>query len=103
MGIYYPFFRGHAHLETTRREPWLFGPESTARIRTATGGTDVVTGLTVGTSGSDINLDSSLLGELGKERSNELLASPRVDNQGLAFAAVGAASDQCGGNRGKAS
>ncbi|PNH09384.1 Neutral alpha-glucosidase AB [Tetrabaena socialis] len=35
VGIFYPFFRGHAHLETQRREPWLFGPEPTARIRTA--------------------------------------------------------------------
>lgn len=35
LGAYYPFFRGHAHLEAHRREPWLFGPESTARIRAA--------------------------------------------------------------------
>ncbi|KXZ56930.1 hypothetical protein GPECTOR_1g839 [Gonium pectorale] len=35
LGIYYPFFRGHAHLETQRREPWLFGPDHTARIRAA--------------------------------------------------------------------
>ncbi|GLI69804.1 hypothetical protein VaNZ11_014505 [Volvox africanus] len=35
VGIYYPFFRGHAHLETQRREPWLFGEDTTARIRTA--------------------------------------------------------------------
>ena len=35
LGAYYPFFRGHAHLETARREPWLFGEETTARIRTA--------------------------------------------------------------------
>ena len=35
VGTYYPFFRGHAHLETKRREPWLFGEESTAIIRTA--------------------------------------------------------------------
>lgn len=35
VGAYYPFFRGHAHLETPRREPWLFGDEATARIRTA--------------------------------------------------------------------
>lgn len=34
------------------------GTAAAARIRTATGGTDIVTGLTVGTSGSDINLDS---------------------------------------------
>lgn len=35
MGIYYPFFRGHAHLDSPRREPWLFGQETTLRIRTA--------------------------------------------------------------------
>ena len=35
VGTYYPFFRGHAHLETKRREPWLFGDESTAIIRQA--------------------------------------------------------------------
>lgn len=35
LGAYYPFFRGHAHLETQRREPWLFGPDATARIRDA--------------------------------------------------------------------
>ena len=35
LGAFYPFFRGHAHLETARREPWLFGDEATARIRTA--------------------------------------------------------------------
>ena len=35
------------------------GTAAAARIRTATGGTDVVTGLTVGTSGQDINLDST--------------------------------------------
>jgi hypothetical protein len=34
------------------------GTAAAARIRTAVGGTDIVTGLTVGTSGSDINLDS---------------------------------------------
>lgn len=32
---WHPFFRGHAHLETKRREPWLFGEENTARIRNA--------------------------------------------------------------------
>jgi alpha 1,3-glucosidase len=26
---WHPFFRGHAHLETKRREPWLFGDENT--------------------------------------------------------------------------
>ena len=25
LGAFYPFFRGHAHLDTKRREPWLFG------------------------------------------------------------------------------
>jgi hypothetical protein len=34
------------------------GTAAAARIRTSSGGTDIVTGLTVGTSGSDINLDS---------------------------------------------
>jgi hypothetical protein len=34
------------------------GTAAAARIRTAVGGTDIVTGLTVGTSASDINLDS---------------------------------------------
>eukprot|EP00899_Mesostigma_viride_P016621 jgi/Mesvir1/24960/Mv16930-RA.1 len=35
LGAFYPFFRGHAHLDTRRREPWLFGEESTALIRDA--------------------------------------------------------------------
>lgn len=34
------------------------GTAAAARIRTATAGTDIVTGLTVGLSGSDVNLDS---------------------------------------------
>ena len=34
------------------------GTAAAARIRTGTGGTDIVTGLTVGLSASDINLDS---------------------------------------------
>lgn len=34
------------------------GTAAVARIRTATGGTDIITGLTVGTSGTDIVLDS---------------------------------------------
>ena len=34
------------------------GTAAAARIRTAGGGTDIITGLTVGLSGSDINLDS---------------------------------------------
>jgi len=28
-----PFFRGHSAKETKRREPWLFGEEVTAAIR----------------------------------------------------------------------
>jgi hypothetical protein len=35
------------------------GTAAAARIRTASGGTDIVTGLTVGTSGADIILDST--------------------------------------------
>ncbi|GMH33907.1 hypothetical protein BSKO_01741 [Bryopsis sp. KO-2023] len=35
FGIFYPFFRAHAHLEAKRREPWLFGDESTERIKSA--------------------------------------------------------------------
>lgn len=35
VGAYYPFFRGHAHLETQRREPWLFGDDATRRVRAA--------------------------------------------------------------------
>ncbi len=34
------------------------GTAAAARIRTASGGTDIITGLTVSTSGADINLDS---------------------------------------------
>uniref|UniRef100_A0A674C763 Glucosidase II alpha subunit a n=1 Tax=Salmo trutta TaxID=8032 RepID=A0A674C763_SALTR len=34
-GAYQPFFRAHAHLDTPRREPWLFGPDNTALIREA--------------------------------------------------------------------
>lgn len=34
------------------------GTAAAARVRTATGGTDIITGLTVGTSGTDIVLDS---------------------------------------------
>lgn len=35
------------------------GTAAAARIRTATGGTDIITGLTVGTSATDIVLDST--------------------------------------------
>lgn len=32
---YHPFFRGHAHIDSPRREPWLFGDEATQLIRAA--------------------------------------------------------------------
>ena len=35
VGTFYPFFRGHAHLDTKRREPWLFGEPHTSHIRRA--------------------------------------------------------------------
>lgn len=35
VGAYYPFFRGHAHHDTKRREPWLFGERNTELIRDA--------------------------------------------------------------------
>ncbi|KAF9583795.1 hypothetical protein BGW38_008502, partial [Lunasporangiospora selenospora] len=34
-GSFYPFFRGHAHQDSKRREPWLFGEPYTSQIRTA--------------------------------------------------------------------
>ncbi|KAM9251658.1 neutral alpha-glucosidase AB [Cariama cristata] len=34
-GAFQPFFRAHAHLDTVRREPWLFGEENMALIRAA--------------------------------------------------------------------
>lgn len=34
-GIWYPFFRAHAHIDTKRREPWLFGEPYTSIIRAA--------------------------------------------------------------------
>lgn len=34
-GAFYPFFRAHSHLETKRREPWLFGERYTSIIRNA--------------------------------------------------------------------
>ncbi|KAM4829654.1 neutral alpha-glucosidase C isoform 3-T3 [Thomomys bottae] len=34
-GAYQPFFRGHATMNTKRREPWLFGEEHTQFIRKA--------------------------------------------------------------------
>eukprot|EP00850_Spirogloea_muscicola_P008455 SM000045S16200 [mRNA] locus=s45:243450:247942:+ [translate_table: standard] len=35
LGAFYPFFRAHAHLDTKRREPWLFGEPYTSAIREA--------------------------------------------------------------------
>ncbi|KAI4310832.1 hypothetical protein MLD38_035784 [Melastoma candidum] len=35
LGAYYPFFRGHAHQDTKRREPWLFGERNTELMREA--------------------------------------------------------------------
>lgn len=34
-GAFQPFFRAHAHLDTVRREPWLFGEEVAGLIRQA--------------------------------------------------------------------
>ncbi|KAK0168914.1 hypothetical protein PV327_002670 [Microctonus hyperodae] len=34
-GIWLPFFRQHAHIETKRREPWLFDDDTTRRVRDA--------------------------------------------------------------------
>lgn len=34
-GAYQPFFRGHAHHDAKRREPWMFGDEVMARLRRA--------------------------------------------------------------------
>lgn len=35
LAAFYPFFRAHAHLDTKRREPWLFGEPYTSYIREA--------------------------------------------------------------------
>ena len=34
-GAYQPFFRGHAHHDSKRREPWMFGDETLALLRQA--------------------------------------------------------------------
>lgn len=36
LGAFYPFFRGHAHLDTARREPWVFGEPTTSRVKYGT-------------------------------------------------------------------
>ncbi|CAK9021396.1 3-alpha-glucosidase (Glucosidase II subunit alpha) (Protein PRIORITY IN SWEET LIFE 5) (Protein RADIAL SWELLING 3) [Durusdinium trenchii] len=33
LGIWYPFYRGHAHLETKRREPWMLGDAIMQNVR----------------------------------------------------------------------
>ncbi|KAJ3044472.1 hypothetical protein HDV00_001899 [Rhizophlyctis rosea] len=35
LGAFQPFFRAHAHIDTKRREPWLFGEPYTGLIRDA--------------------------------------------------------------------
>lgn len=35
VGAYHPFMRAHAHIDTKRREPYLFGEPHTSRIRDA--------------------------------------------------------------------
>eukprot|EP00983_Pelagomonas_calceolata_P058100 1145356-Pelagomonas_calceolata.AAC.6 len=35
LAVFYPFFRGHAHLESPRREPYLFGEPYTTHLRNA--------------------------------------------------------------------
>jgi alpha 1,3-glucosidase len=35
LGAFQPFFRGHAHIDAKRREPWLFGEPFTSLIRDA--------------------------------------------------------------------
>ncbi|PVU96997.1 hypothetical protein BB561_000826 [Smittium simulii] len=35
LGIWYPFFRAHAHIDTKRREPWLLGEPYVSHIRDA--------------------------------------------------------------------
>ncbi|KAK9447728.1 glycosyl hydrolases family 31-domain-containing protein [Limtongia smithiae] len=34
-GAFYPFFRGHAHIESKRREPWVFGEPYTSLIKSS--------------------------------------------------------------------
>lgn len=51
------------------------GTAAAARIRTATGGTDIITGLSVGTSGSDINLNNT---SIASGQSVTINASPTI-------------------------
>lgn len=34
-GAFLPFFRAHAHIDTKRREPWLYGPQTLELVREA--------------------------------------------------------------------
>lgn len=34
-GAFQPFFRGHAHHDTKRKEPWVYGEPTTSIIRDA--------------------------------------------------------------------
>lgn len=42
------------------------GTAAAARVRTATGGTDIITGLTVGTTGTDVVLDTVTISAVGQ-------------------------------------
>lgn len=35
LGVFYPFFRAHSHIETYRREPWLYDDETLRIVRNA--------------------------------------------------------------------
>eukprot|EP00435_Cladocopium_sp_Y103_P036935 s2240_g9.t1 len=35
LGIWYPFYRAHAHLTSKRREPWIFGTTVLEKVRSA--------------------------------------------------------------------
>lgn len=42
-GSYTPFFRGHAHHDAKRREPWMFGEPTTTQVKYAFYGADPAT------------------------------------------------------------
>lgn len=35
QGVWYPFYRDHAHIDSKRREPWMFGETAMKRVRSA--------------------------------------------------------------------
>lgn len=35
LAVFYPFFRAHAHIDTKRREPWVYGEPTTTRVKKA--------------------------------------------------------------------